>query len=662
MFNITNRSFYKKRSFVLKILTIFILFQIWTFTYKYTEQKPLTDDINIEPDYDNNNNNNNNNDWDGQLRAPGQYKIPDRPRPDMDMESIDIKYNNWGKETLPPKEEEADIKKEEEIKEEEPKEETQIKQQEQQIISEETNTLKKQVTFKSTLPKIQFDFEPEPQEYTIFRVKRQNKIKDAFLHGWGGYKQYAMGHDELKPKTNTTNDPFGGWGATLIDALSTMTIMGLDKEFEEALLEVEKMKFELDENIIVFEAIIRYLGGLLSAYELSDQKHDLLIQKALDLGNFLAPSFNAKTGLFPHQWNPKSPRDTGVLLADLSMHLELFTLSYHTKDWSFAKKAQKITNLLDNMKKDNGLHIPGLYPTGINIHTARFTDSKCRLGAMGDSWFEYLLKQYLLVDGTMPQYSKMYLESVDKMKEHIFTQIPDHDMILLPPFDTFSKNKDATMDHLACFVPGMLAIGSKTFNRPEDLDIAKGALESCTHMYRTSGTGLGAEMWLFNGGEDYNQITFKNTLDKLEEINQNKNTNLHYQIDYKLPPRPKRIDQFRVIDATYHLRPETLESLFILYRITGDQKYQEIGWEIFEAIEKHCKTQSGYASIHNVDQTDDMDRHEQNQMDSMESFLFAETFKYLYLLFSPPDVISLDQYVFNTEGHPLRRRYWRMKK
>lgn len=59
------------------------------------------------------------------------------------------------------------------------------------------------------------------------------------------------------------------------------------------------------------------------------------------------------------------------------------------------------------MKKENGLHIPGLYPTGINIHTGRFTDTKCRLGAMGDSWFEYLLKQYLLVDGTMPQYSRM---------------------------------------------------------------------------------------------------------------------------------------------------------------------------------------------------------------------------------------------------------------
>ncbi|CAO3646991.1 unnamed protein product [Cunninghamella echinulata] len=526
--------------------------------------------------------------------------------------------------------------------------------------------MKQQIAFQSTLPKIQYDFEPEPQEYTTFRQERQTKIKKAFLHGWNGYRKFAMDHDELKPKDNTKNNPFGEWGTTLIDSLSTMIIMGLDQELEEAITEVKKVKFELNEgkNIFVFEAINRYLGGLLSAYELSHQKLDILIQKALELGQFLLPSFDTETGLFPHTWNPNnngSP-DNSVSLADLSMQLELFTLSYHTKDWSFAKKAQKITNLLDNMKKENGLHIPGLYPTEINVHTGRFTDTKCRLGATGDSWFEYLLKQYLLVDGTMSQYSRMYIESVDKMKEHIFTQIQDNGMIFLPQYDTYSDYKDPTMDHLSCFVPGMIAIGSKTFNRPEDLDIAIGTLESCIHIYRTSGTGLGAEMWLFNGGEKYDKDNFKKSLDKLAgtyQIDDNSNNNnVHYQTDYKLPPRPTRLDQIRVIDAAYHLQPETLESLFILYRITGDQKYQEIGWEIFEAIEKHCKTESGYASINDVDEKN---YSKVNQMGSTESFLFVEMFKYLYLLFSPPEVISLDQYVFNTKGHPLRRRYWRLK-
>jgi mannosyl-oligosaccharide alpha-1,2-mannosidase len=51
-----------------------------------------------------------------------------------------------------------------------------------------------------------------------------------------------------------------------------------------------------------------------------------------------------------------------------------------------------------------------------------------------------------------------------------------------------------------------------------------------------------------------------------------------------------------------------------------------------------------------------------NQIDSMESFLFAETFKYLYLLFSPPEIISLDKFVFNTEAHPFIRRKWNWDK
>ncbi|CAO3597767.1 unnamed protein product [Absidia cylindrospora] len=409
------------------------------------------------------------------------------------------------------------------------------------------------------------------------------------------------------------------------------------------------------------------MGGLLSAYELSGQQHDILIQKAHQLGKTLSPSFNTPTGLFPHQWNPSShgPPDKGVLVADLSMHLELFTLSYHTKDWSFATKAQAITNFMEKMDVEHGLHIPGLYPTGINIYTGRFTDGVCRLGAMGDSWFEYLLKHYLLVDGTMTQYSRMYLESTEAIKKHVLSHIPGNDMIFVPPFDTLSKSKHITMDHLSCFVPGMLALGSKTFDVPEDLMIAKGTLEACMHLYRTSDTGLGAEMWSFTGAEPYDRLVYQDTMNRLDNDNNkplSQQRPIHHDPDYKLPPRPSRIDQVRVIDGKYHLRPETLESLFVLYRITGDQKYQEYGWEIFKAIEKHCKTSSGYAAVSNVDRnTADSGQAQQNQMDSMESFLFAETFKYLYLLFSPPDVISLDHYVFNTEGHPMRRRHWTRK-
>ena len=104
------------------------------------------------------------------------------------------------------------------------------------------------------------------------------------------------------------------------------------------------------------------------------------------------------------------------------------------------------------------------------------------------------------------------------------------------------------------------------------------------------------------------------------------------------------------LDAHNLLRPETLESLFVLYRLTGDQKYREWGWQIFNAFEKHTRVpDGGYSSISNV-----KDAGNPRFRDKMESFFLSETLKYLYLLFSDdPKLIPLDEYVFNTEGHPL---------
>ncbi|KAG9006462.1 mannosyl-oligosaccharide alpha-1,2-mannosidase [Tulasnella sp. JGI-2019a] len=100
-------------------------------------------------------------------------------------------------------------------------------------------------------------------------------------------------------------------------------------------------------------------------------------------------------------------------------------------------------------------------------------------------------------------------------------------------------------------------------------------------------------------------------------------------------------------------KPETIESLFIAYRLTGDYKYRSAGWKIFRAIEKNCKIPNskggGYASIRNVDRVEG----ERGWVDKMETFFIAETLKYLFLLFSDKSVVPLNNYVFNTEAHPL---------
>lgn len=115
---------------------------------------------------------------------------------------------------------------------------------------------------------------------------------------------YALGHDELQPISKKSKDTFGGWGATLVDGLSTLLTMELHDEFSAALPELAKINFTVNEPISVFESTIRYLGGLLSAYELTDAQHPILLQKAEELGQMLLPAFNTPSGLPPTQWNP----------------------------------------------------------------------------------------------------------------------------------------------------------------------------------------------------------------------------------------------------------------------------------------------------------------------------------------------------------------------
>jgi mannosidase alpha-like ER degradation enhancer 2 len=99
----------------------------------------------------------------------------------------------------------------------------------------------------------------------------------------------------------------------------------------------------------------------------------------------------------------------------------------------------------------------------------------------------------------------------------------------------------------------------------------------------------------------------------------------------------------------YALRPEVMESAYYLYHFTGDPRYREMGQTFFDSLVKYCRTPVGYAALSDVET--------KKQEDDMESFFLAETLKYLYLLFSPPDTIDLKTVVFNTEAHPIHRTW-----
>ncbi|RHZ74063.1 hypothetical protein Glove_227g74 [Diversispora epigaea] len=481
------------------------------------------------------------------------------------------------------------------------------------------------------LPRIQYDFSTvtETSEEKRIRERRRESIKEGFLHSWRGYTKYAWGYDELLPLSNGIANNFNGWGATIVDSLDTMWIMGLKNEFNEARDFVRKVNFSRSDDVInVFETTIRYLGGLLSAYELS--KDTMFLSKANDLGLALLPAFNSTTGL-PYNYVSLSnevevvrnlPWLNGGLLAQVgSLYLEFSKLAELTGDSEFFFKVNNITQILKNSKPE----IPGLYPINIDQESGEFWTDTVTFGANGDSFYEYLIKEYILVGGALKDYRKMYIESINGMHKHLIrrgvvTSRPDLLFLGELAFEKFYPR----MDHLSCFVPGMLAIGSKVLNRPKDFDVAIGLAETCYWSYKNTKTGIGPEVFWF-------------------ETEKKRRPKSKSRLNGDPPEGIIRTN------TKYLLRPETIESLFILYRITGNKEYQEKGWEIWQSIEKYCKTETAYSGL------SDVNKLSESKNDNMESFFLAETLKYLYLLFSPPDLISLDTYVFNTEAHPFLR-------
>jgi mannosyl-oligosaccharide alpha-1,2-mannosidase len=158
------------------------------------------------------------------------------------------------------------------------------------------------------MPKLQAKAKDETSEDKQERLQRLSAIKAEFKHAWAGYKQVAMGHDEIKPLTESFDDPFNGWGATLVDSLDTLWIMDLKDEFSEGIDFVKKIDFTTSprEDIPLFETVIRYLGGLLGAYDISGQKYEILLEKAEQLAEVLIGAFDTpnRTPVLYYRWTP----------------------------------------------------------------------------------------------------------------------------------------------------------------------------------------------------------------------------------------------------------------------------------------------------------------------------------------------------------------------
>ena len=508
-------------------------------------------------------------------------------------------------------------------------------------------------------PPLQFDFPSESSDARTTRLERRAAIQANMQHTWKSYKAYAWMKDELSPVEAGARASFGGWAATLIDSLDTLWIMGMQDEFEEAVAALDDIDFNVSDSDVIslFETTIRYLGGLLGAYDISNERYPKLLKKAIDLGEMLYRAFDTPNRMPIPYWHFKAgdknvERESSdrMLLADLgSLSMEFTRLSQLARDPKYFDAISRITDALETAQDHT--KIPGLWPTTLDAKNLHFTGSGFTLGGMADSTYEYLPKQYLLLGGLTDQYKKMYSKAIASAKRNLFFRpmtFDNLDILMSGSATSDSSSQEVriepTAQHLACFAGGMVGIASKLIGPVEDLTIARKLVDGCIWGYNATLTGIMPEIFHAVRCEDANRCEWDEKKWHEAVLNQHGSAKDDTRTekeraeevikDHRLPP-----GFFHISDGKYILRPEAIESVFILYRLTGDPALQEAAWRMWGAIDKYTKTEFANAAITDVT-VDDPPKDNR-----MESFWPAETLKYFYLIFSEPDLVNLDEFV-----------------
>lgn len=496
------------------------------------------------------------------------------------------------------------------------------------------------------LPPIQHVATAPPRFDIALQEKRRDEVRRVLAKAWGNYKEFAWLRDELKPQTGGAKDTFGGWAATMIDALDTLWLMGMKREFKEAVQAVVTIDWAAYKGTScnMFETTIRHLGGILSAYDLS--KEPALLEKAVELGDMLYAGFDTPNHLNPF-WLHFDKAKNGKLKADkqqsaasvASLSMEFTRLAQLSQNDKYYDAIARVTNHLHGTQ--NLTKLPGLWPMSFDVLSGVFThDNTFTLGAQSDSVYEYLLKMHILLGGSEPKYQEMYLRAANTTRDNLlFRPMTPKNLDILFP-GTYRVGNDPPLStegqHLSCFTGGMYALGGKVFGLPEHVELGAKLTNGCIWAYHAFPAGIMPETFELTkcdllSGCKWNEQKWLDTI----------NTN------------PERLDRLpkgfkNVRDPSYILRPEAIESVFIMYRITGYEEYREAAWKMFESIQNATDTKYGNSAIADVTKVST------SKTDRMESFWLAETLKYFYLIFSPPDLMSLDEYVLNTEAHPFR--------
>ncbi|KAF7314402.1 alpha-1,2-Mannosidase [Mycena kentingensis (nom. inval.)] len=465
-----------------------------------------------------------------------------------------------------------------------------------------------------------------PAEFKHHRAEVVQMFRDSYEP----YRKHAFGHDELRPQSKTPSDEFAAWGATVVDSMSTMLVMGLREYFDEALKHVATVDFTVTKSwgtVSVFETTIRYIGGLLSTYELSGKKHQVLVNKAQSIADKLVFAFVGKNVIpYGHiNFGTNSPKVETTNIAEAgSLSLEWEILTRYTKNTTYAKLGVGAARHIASSEGP----LPGMAPQRIDPVSGRFANKYLTWGGEADSYYEYLVKYARLTNTNDQIWIETWKKAVDSSIKNLLRDSIVGRNAYLGEMDEQGKVRHVS-SHLSCFHAGNWLLGGRLLQNQTMIDLGLRLNDGCWTTYSSTETGIGPESFGFvssDGG-----YTGGGLVDQ---------TQLAFARKYG----------FYIMDGKYILRPEVLESNFHAWRVTGDTMYLDRAATAIKSFKTHLRLTEnrGYSDIWDVNK-----QRGGRYGDKTESFWFAETLKYLYLTFDDPEHISLDKYVFNTECHPL---------
>ena len=321
-------------------------------------------------------------------------------------------------------------------------------------------------------------------------------------------------------------------------------------------------------------------------------KEQIFLDKAKHVGEILLTAF--KSNVPCGVVNTYQPDWCGFQswAGGKAINSEIGTLSLEFDTLSKLTGDPKWSNKIKNIHDLWSRHHNELLSMYINANNEQMSGPKT-IGGGIDSTYEYLIKNNLLTGD--PSIGSLYRKFEEKIINRLLVTYNSR---------TFVKDTQTNyLEHLGCFGGGMFILGKKYLQ--EGLKFT----ETCAEMYTSTQSGIAC--------------------DKVEIQN---NGNI------------------RCVNDIYLLRPEVVESIFYAWRATHDQKWRDYAEKIWKAIDKHCKVSTGgYTDVQHVTRSTPV------QLDKQESWFLAETLKYLWLIFQPDDVLSLQEYVLNTECHPLKK-------